>query len=145
MNQVQLLDFAIANGIINLDTIQAEVEMKQRQSYLEMHQGKIWQGTGGYWYTVLPETKQSKRRLVKKKNYSDLENAIITFYETIGGAPTVKKCFDEWVELKKRRGEICQGTIDRYENDYKRFFENSYISSRKVDERTLNNRERTVM
>lgn len=134
MNEAQLLEFALKNGIINLDTIQAELEMKQRQEFLNMHKNKVWLAANGYWYTELPPTELNpKRRLVKKKHKEDIENVIINFYEVQAGAPTVRKCFDEWLEQKWEHREITRGTYDRYKQDFNRFLDKTYLADRKID------------
>lgn len=130
----RILDFVTQNGILDLDTIQAQIKMKQRQEYLEMHQNKVWQSASGYWYTELPPGKgETKRRLVKKKNKTDLENAIIDFYEIQAGAPTFESCFFECMHQKVDYKEITQGTFDRYEQDFNRFIKPTYLAGRKVD------------
>lgn len=40
----EILQKAILNGIINIDTIQYEVEMNERKKYLEKHEFTKWQG-----------------------------------------------------------------------------------------------------
>ena len=39
------------NAIMDLETIEKLIEMKENQLYLDRHDGKIWQGKNGFWYT----------------------------------------------------------------------------------------------
>ena len=43
LSEQEILKFAVDNGIIQIDTIQKQIEMNERIKYLEMHESKIWQ------------------------------------------------------------------------------------------------------
>lgn len=133
MTQEQLLQYAVAQGIISADAIQAQIEMHERKRFLEMHKNKIWQGSNGKWYTELPATDTQKRKLVKKTHREDLEEEIINFYRTEEEKPTFQKTYKEWLQSKLEWQEISKGTVDRYENDYNRFFANTNIAGKRVD------------
>ena len=49
----ELLQFALDNGIIDRTTIENQIEMMQREKYLEMHDQDIWQAQDGRWKTYL--------------------------------------------------------------------------------------------
>ena len=72
-SQKELLDFAIDNDIINLATIQAQVDelMQEKSYYLSQHPYSIYLGSDGKWYTCLPdEEKLQKRKKVKRNSRS---------------------------------------------------------------------------
>ena len=72
-----MLNFALENGMIYLDTIQMQIEMNERKKYLEMHNYKVWQSeTDHKWRTHLPDEEKG-RKLVKKSTKEDIEKAII--------------------------------------------------------------------
>ena len=73
-----ILKYAIENGIIDLSHVQSEVEMSKREEFLKMHSFKIWQGEDQYWRTHL--IVDGTRKLLKRKNKSDLENMLVEFY-----------------------------------------------------------------
>ena len=79
LSKSELLNYALQNGMISLDTIQAQFEMDERKKYLDMHVSRIWQSTDGKWYTYLPNGE--KRRLVKRSTKKDLEDLIFDFYK----------------------------------------------------------------
>lgn len=123
-----LLQYAIDNGMIDLDTIQKQIEMNERKKYLEMHDNKVWQGSNGKWYTYLPdENAKDGRKLTKKSSYDLLEDEIVGFYKQKENDTYVKDIFYMWVDSKLSYGEILKQTYDRYETDFYRFFENSKL------------------
>ena len=76
----QILQFALENGIIDIITIQTQIEMAEKQKYLNMHQYEIWQSeTDGFWRTYLPD-EQKGRRLVKRKSRKSIDNLLIDYY-----------------------------------------------------------------
>ena len=122
------MNYAVENGIINLDTIQAEIEMNERIKFLEKHENKIWQGANGKWYTYLPgaNTKDG-RKLVKKSSKKALEDSIVEYYKQLETDPYIKDIFYMWLDSKLSYGEILKQTYDRYETDFYRFFENTEL------------------
>lgn len=116
INQEEILKQAVADGIIDIDSIQQQVELNERKKYLEMHKYKIWQGSNGFWYTYTKD-----RKLVKKKSKRDLENVVIreVKQET---AFSIEELFYQWLDKKYEYGEITKQTYDRYVCDFKKFY-----------------------
>lgn len=129
----ELLLYAAAQGIIDLAAIQAQIEVHERKKFLEMHKNKIWKGANGKWYTELPPTGDTKRKLVKKTHLEDLEEEIINFYRTNQETPTFRTVYNEWLEAKQDWQEISRGTVDRYNVDFIRFFEGTELPGMRVD------------
>ena len=78
-----MLNFALESGMIDLDTIQMQIEMNERKKYLEMHNYKVWQGKNDLWYTKIDEiggTKLKKRKTIqiewKQRNIVDFAKLI---------------------------------------------------------------------
>ena len=129
----ELLNFAFENGMIDFDTIQKQFEMNERKKYLEMHTHEIWQGKDNGYYTYLTDETQKKgRRLLRKSTKEKLENAIIEFYKSEEDIPTINKVFKQWSKEKLEFGEICKGTYDRYENDFKKYFVGSILDQKSI-------------
>ena len=75
-----ILNFAIENGIIDINAIQKQIEMNERLKYLEMHTYKKWKGSDGNWHTYLPDAE--KGRIPKKRaTEEDIDKVIIDFLE----------------------------------------------------------------
>ena len=129
----ELLNFALENGMVDLHTIQKQIEMNERKKYLEMHKNEIWQGSDKGFYTYLPDERHEKgRRLVRKSTEEKLEDAIIDFYKSEEDIPTINKIFNQWACEKLEFGEICKGTYDRYENDFKKYFVGSILDQKSI-------------
>lgn len=116
----EYLQAAIDCGMIDIATLQATIEMAEKQKYLAMHDQRIWQGAKKYWYTYLYI--DGKRKVVKKKNRADLDEFLISHYRMMEENPTVKETFYLWLNEKYELQEIKKGTYDKYENDFIRFF-----------------------
>lgn len=124
----EYLKTALDCGMIDLATLQATIEMAEKQKYLAMHDQRIWQGAKKYWYTYLYI--DGKRKVVKKKNRADLDEFLISHYRMMAENPTVKETFYLWLNEKYELQEIKKGTYDKYENDFIRFF--SDFKDRKI-------------
>ena len=117
----QMLRFAIESGIIDIATIQQQIELKQREEYLNRHNHSIWQGKDGCWRTYISEAEDNKkRRLLKRRKKADLEDMIIEIYQS-EDLNTFKNRFNKWVERQRICGRSSE-TIYKYKADYKRFF-----------------------
>ena len=93
----QLLSFAIENGIIDLDTIQKQIEMNERKKYLEMHNYVVFKGADGSYHTSVPDdTKPNKRRAIKRKTKESIEDAIVAHYKQTENEPTIQKVFESF-------------------------------------------------
>lgn len=131
----ELLKYAIDNGMIDINTIQKQIEMKKRKEYLDMHEYEIWQGSSdGYWRTYFPD--EDKGRILKKrKTKSDIENLIVDFYMD---NKKIKDVYFEWIEEKLEYGEIQKQTYDKYNTDFERFFINNESSTSIMKKRFSN-------
>lgn len=132
-NSNQLLQFAIENGIIDVDFIQKKIEMNERKHYLEKHTNKIWQGNNGKWYTYLnDDNAKSGRKLIKKSSYESIEDAIIQHLKETENEPYIEDVFNQWLQQKERYGEIQKQSVERYQADFDRYIKESSISHIKV-------------
>lgn len=133
LTESQMLKYAMDNGIIDINTLQMQIEMNERRKYLEKHNHRIWQGADKLWYTKLDDdTKKNGRRLVKRKTEEEVQNEVVEYYKEKENEPTLKDVFYDWVNQKLRYQEIQKQTYDRYEIDFKKFFEENGYSARKI-------------
>lgn len=117
----ELLKYAVENGMINLSYVQEQIEMNKRNEILGKHPYKIWEGKDGKWYTYLPDGEG--RKLKKRASRKAIEDDVVGYWKEETENPTVKELFYEWVNRKLEYKDICMGTFNRYEKDFKRFFE----------------------
>lgn len=119
MNECSVLMKALDSGLIDYTTIQAQIEYMERANYLDSHTS-IWQGKNGKWYTKVSD-ESNTRRLIKRNSREEIEEYVVGFY-TKQSKPTIQKVYNEWITEKVRFGEICRGTVDRYNNAFIQFF-----------------------
>lgn len=115
-----ILNFVLQNGIIDINTIPMQIEMKKRQDIISKHPYKIYEGADGKWHTYLPDEK--KGRVAKKRNTKkEIEDLVIDFYKKQDEKP---KTFDDayWKWRSVQDTGVSDNTIAKYETDYKRFF-----------------------
>ena len=134
-----ILNYALQNGIIDIYTIQKQIEMNERKRYLEMHNSKIWESTDGKWYTFVPDaTKAKGKRLVKRKTEEEIKDLLVDFYKEYEEPQTIKKTYEEWIAKKLKFEEISKQTVDRYNLDFYKYFSDCLEKDmRRVDEEFL--------
>ena len=100
------MKYAIENGIIDMSYVKAQIEMKRNEEILSKHPYKITKGNDGYWRTYLPD-EDKKRKMVKKKNRSDIEDAIIEYYSSKNKKTTNLVTFDDaYFNWRKSQDEL---------------------------------------
>lgn len=125
--------------ILDQETIEELIRMKEKQLYLQKHDHKIWQGSNGKWYTYV--TRDNQRKLIKRNSLSDLEDAIYThYYENIYN-PTILEIFYLWNDERLSYGEIGNGTHDRYICDYNHYIFDSLLNRMHIRSITENDLE----
>lgn len=119
---METLQLAAQNGMINLEECRVRVTSMKNKELLEKHPYRIWQSKDSFWRTYLPDdSKNTGRRLIKRKEKADLEKILISYYREKEENPTFKEVFYRWINEKITCKEIVQGTASKYINDYKRF------------------------
>ncbi len=129
-NNMDLLKYAIDNGIINLSNIQKQVDMKAKEKYLKQHTYSIWHGKDGLWYTYLPdETKPRKKCLKKRTTEEAIQNLVVDFWKSKENNSHKIYTFDSvyfmWRKVQDQM--VSENTVAKYETDYNRFFKHTKI------------------
>ncbi len=116
----EILKYALESGMINLDTIQEQIEMNERIKYLNMHPYKVWQGSDGKWYTYLPD---EQGRVLKKRTTEDaIKQLIIDFWKIEEDNPTIEDVFWEWNNRKLELQQISPATHLRNKQVFNRHY-----------------------
>lgn len=127
MTNIDLLQEAVNVGIINLDSVQEQIDMKKKEKILKEHPYSIWEGKDGKWRTyVFDETKAKNRRLIKRKTKEDIEDFIVEEYNMNHKSvnkTTIKTLYPEWLQYKYLKVN-SPNTIKRIQNDWERFYDN---------------------
>lgn len=117
----ELLSFAIENGIIDVNTIQKQIEMNERRKYLEMHPYKIWEGADGKWHTYIPG--EDKQRVPKRRNTKEeIEQIVIEYWKREEVNPTVEDVFKEWNDRRLELQKISASTHHRIQQCFDRHY-----------------------
>lgn len=121
---IENLQYALDNNIIDLAYMQEQIKMKKRQKYLEKHEFKIWRGNDGKYRTYLPDEKKG-RRLLKRSNKSDIEDEIVNYYKLLEEKSqiTFQKMYWKWRKVQDEL--VCENTTCKYDTDYIRFFKDT--------------------
>lgn len=118
-----LLKYAVENGMIDISYVQEQIKMREKEKLLSKHPYTISQGKDGKWRTYFPDAEKG-RRMIKRSTREDIEKEVISYWKEETENPTIKELFYEWMERKLEYQDICRGTFNRYEADFKKFFEN---------------------
>jgi len=116
-----ILQYALSNGIINIEDVQEKIAMRERERLLNQHPYAIWRGTDDKWHTYLPD--EVRGRIPRKRNTEEeIEDVIVDFWRTKEENPTVYEIFDEWIGKKLERKDISKTTGDRYQRQFDECF-----------------------
>lgn len=135
-----ILSYALENGIIDIDTIQKQIEMNERKKYLEMHKLSKWQGKNGLWYTYLPKG-NNERKLVKRTTEEDIDDCIIKYYKGVVSQKedkqniTLEMLFPVWLKFKQSHTDSTS-YIWRITKEWQRFYLNDEIIKVPMDQLT---------
>lgn len=150
IDNMNLLNYAVAHGIINLDDVRKNAMNEQRQHYLSMHKYSIFQDKkDGRWKTTIPDsTKKTGRRLVANKNRSDLENEIINYYKNeeeyesqkhhrLENDITLEELYPIWLESRILEVNNIR-TVKRNDQEWRRYYKDTPITKKPMRLLTIN-------
>lgn len=131
-----LLQYAIQNGIIDLEHVQKEIHMKERERILKEHPYKIWKGKNGKWYTYLPDKTKERGKVLKKRNsQKEVEDIILKFQKDKKEKEkvyTFNEVYYMWRNVQDQL--VSENSVAKYDTDYNRFFKETEFSKRKIKE-----------
>ena len=137
INDKEALQYAINNGIINLDDVRNRMKEAEKQRLLALHKYKIFQDNDGRWKTTLPDgTKKNGRRLIAKTSLDKLQDVLVEFYKNLEEEElrsqlqiarkekaqiTLRDIFPQWLEYKNSHTNSSSYT-KRIFTDWKAFY-----------------------
>lgn len=131
----ELLQYAVSQGIINLDDVRNNMKEKEKQRILKQHIYKVFQSKDGRWKTTFPDdSRRSGRRLVAKSTKEKLEEEIIAFYtgkedkryiSTVD--PTLTDLYPEWIIYRDSLTK-SSSTIKRFKSVWNTWYKDKEIS-----------------
>lgn len=121
IERTEILKYAVENGIIDLEHVQEEIHMKEREKILEEHPYKIWFGKDGEWHTYLPD--EEKGRVQRhRKTEKEIQNLIVKYWKEQRENPTLQEVFNEYNERRLQLKKISAATHVRERQDFDRFY-----------------------
>lgn len=141
----EILKYLTDSGMIDIDEINANINMRKREKILSNHPYNVWQASDGFWKTYLPDERKG-RKLVKKRERESVEDEIVSFYDTKISCQ-LKKRFGMWVERQEILGR-SSNTIHKYKTEYRRFFKGYSIEKKdlwNIDEISLSKHLKNVI
>lgn len=126
-SELELLQYALKSGMINLGDVQKVKEMATKQELLQKHNNKIWQGKNGLWYTYLPDQSKPKNlKLIKRRTEDDIKNAIYQFYkrqneDLKNKRHTLGSIYNDWLKYKSLHTN-ASNYIRRIDNDWVKYY-----------------------
>lgn len=119
----RILNFAVAQGIIDIKDMQMQIDMIERKELLSKHPYKIWHGKNDLWYTYVPDEEKSQRRaLRKRKTKKEIEDVVVNYWKEKMENPTIDEVFREWNTRRVKLGQISLATFTRNIQYYNRHF-----------------------
>lgn len=135
-NNNDILQYAIDNGIIDMQYIQQQIDMNKRRKILEAHPyGLIYNEKKGRWYTRFKGDNGVIQR--NRATKGELEDLIVEFYEN--GETFEKKeeiytfsqAHDRWLKVQEEYGKN-PNTIYKHESDWRRFFQGTKFARQNI-------------
>lgn len=118
-----LLNFAVKNGIINIDNVLEYADDMKKKEIITQHPYDIWEASDGRWKTYIKDTtKKNKRKLIARSSKEKIYDVIIKEYKNNMEIITFEKAYRKWLEYGLKNHDIEKGTVDRYECDYKKYY-----------------------
>lgn len=119
IDNINVLNFAIEQGIINYEDIKRNMEMKKKEELLALHTYSIWLNKEDEYCTYILDD-CGERKLKRRKTKKELDDFLIKFYKEKEENPSVYEVYVEWVERKLQHNEIEQQTKERYDREFQR-------------------------
>ena len=124
----QALQEAIACGIIDEDTLQRQLEMKQKELMLKKHPYAISLLSCGRWQTYYIDPARGKRKELKASTREKLEEKLYQKYKEAKDLEklTMDQLYKKWLEYKTAITE-SPNTIKRHKQHYRKYFEGTEL------------------
>lgn len=131
LNKIELLNYAIENGMIDIDTVQRNVEMNERNKFLQKHPYSIWEDKNGVWHTYLPDEEKG-RVLRNRKTEKEIKDLVASYWryhdedeqrKRQDARTTIRSLYPKWLEYKDKKAKST-GYAKRISAEWKRHYIN---------------------
>lgn len=136
IEEKDLLQYAISQGIIDLEDVRNNMIQKEQENILKKHPYEIWETSDGRWRTYLPdESKLHKRRAIARKSEKKLRDDIIKFYTASEDDkyismtdPTLAEIYPEWISYRNTLTR-SSSTIKRFKSVWNTWYKDKEITA----------------
>lgn len=129
-----ILKYAIENGMIDMSSMQKQIDMSKRKKILDTHRYKISKGRDGKWRTYIPDQK-SGRKMIKRNTQKEVEDVVVNFYKENEERPkTFNDVYQHWRSIQDTL--VSPNSIIKYNTDYKRYFNQTEFSKKNIEKIT---------
>lgn len=130
---LQTLHEALDYGIIDEDTLQQQLEMKQKELMLKKHPYAITLLSCGRWQTYYIDHASGKRKELKASTREKLEEKLYQKYKEAKDLEklTMDQLYERWLEYKTAITE-SPNTIKRHKQHYRKYFEGTELFGTQV-------------
>ncbi len=136
--QEKMMEQALANDLIDVDSVQRELELTKRAKILQQHKYAITESQDGKCRTYLPDPlRPNNRRQIKRNTRAELEDAIVAFYKEQEAKKklTLEKLYPEWLDYYSLHVEAV-GTVKRVSTDWKKYYKDDPIIKKPISQLT---------
>lgn len=126
-SNAEALDFAIKNGMIDMDGVRARIMDTKREEVLRQHNHKITQTSNGRWMTRIDDKSAPRgMKQIFKANRNDLLDFLVEYYEKRQPTAqnknvTLRELYPAWLEHKKLYTTAIT-SISRIESDWTTYY-----------------------
>ena len=128
---IEELSYLRDHGIIEAEAVNDEIMIRKATEYQEKYH--YWKTSKGIFKVHVYEN--GKRKVIERKTeLGMIEYLIAREKGEAGKNATFKYCYDQWRAIHDQL--VDANTVHKYNSDYKRFFENSTLTDRRICEIT---------
>ncbi len=137
-----LLKEAETLGIINMDSLQAQITMAKKQAVLKQHPYRISRLPNGQYQTYIRNPVTGKRKEVRAVSKEKVEEKIYQLTKEYEkglhneNIITLDRVYQDWIEYKSRITQSAN-TITRHKQHYKRYFEGTELFNKPIADITI--------
>ena len=127
------LQEALDCGILDMDTLQRQLEMKQRELMIKKHPYAITLLSCGRWQTYYVDPANGKRKELKASTRERLEEKLYQKYKEAKNLEnlTMDQLYEKWLDYKTAVTE-SPNTIRRHKQHYRKYFTGSELFKAQV-------------
>lgn len=137
LNDLSLMENSLIFLGTDVEKQREKLMNAKQQKILETYPIRIWEASNGTWKAHIPDSsKPRNRKVLQGKTKENLENKIIAdFQKNCDERLLFKNYFPHWL-LEYKSTYVKAGTLQRNNDDYKKFIKGTFIDSKRITDIT---------